>query len=869
MSKPQGGGSFFETIARFVVDRRNLIFFLYIVAAIFSVISSRWVGVDNDITDYLSKDTETRKGLTLMDDEMTTFGTARIMVSHVTYDIAYDLAGQIEGIDGVSSAKLGDNDPADPPDEDDDDDEPDTPEDIADYMQGANALITVTFDGEEDDDSAKAAMQDIRTLLSDYDAYISTKVGVSQADTLAQEMTVILAIAAVIIVLVLLITSRSYAELPVMILTFASAALLNMGTNFWFGTISFISNSVTVVLQLALAIDYAIILLHRFTEERQTCDTRQACINAVSYSIPAIASSSLTTISGLGAMLFMQFGIGPDMAMVLIKAICFSMLSVFTLMPGLLMLFANALVRTQHREFLPKIDKWGRLVVKLRYIGVPVFLVVLVAGFILANRCPYVYGDTLVKTTSHSEQQIADHRVDDTFGAQNVAAVLVPRGDYEKEKRLLDRLERYDQVDSATGLANIEAKDGYCLTDKMTPRQFSEMTDVSYESVCLLYSAYAVDQEEYGRIVGGIENYSVPLMDMFIFLHDQMDEGYVSLDDETEADVNDMYDQLIDGQKQMLGENYSRQVLNLDLPEEGQETFAFLKTIHQEAERYYPADQVLVVGNATSNYDLSTSFARDNVMISVLSVAFVILILLFTFQSVGLPILLILVIQGSIWINYGIPTITNSPLFFLSYLVVSSIQMGANIDYAIVTTSRFMEFKDKMPKKDAIIETMNLAFPTIITSGLMMVIAGILIGQMTSNAAIAGIGDSLGRGTIITIIIVMFILPQILLLGEKVIDKTSFDVPTPVSQHQSSGRVRIDGMVRGEIRGQIHGIVHAYVDGDVNISLLSGQTEPDPGEDTDPAPSPEPEAEPEPEPGEEAAPQDEQPQEKEAEAHEE
>lgn len=118
----------------------------------------------------------------------------------------------------------------------------------------------------------------------------------------------------------------------------------------------------TVVLQLALAIDYAIILLHRFTEERQTCDTRQACINAVSYSIPAIASSSLTTISGLGAMLFMQFGIGPDMAMVLIKAICFSMLSVFTLMPGLLMLFANALVRTQHREFLPKIDKWGRLV---------------------------------------------------------------------------------------------------------------------------------------------------------------------------------------------------------------------------------------------------------------------------------------------------------------------------------------------------------------------------------------------------------------------------------------------------------------------------------------------------------------------------
>ena len=206
---------------------------------------------------------------------------------------------------------------------------------------------------------------------------------------------------------------------------------------------------------------------------------------------------------------------------------------------------------------------------------------------------------------------------------------------------------------------------------------------------------------------------------------------------------------------------------------------------------------------------------------SVLSILIVLVVLLFTFKSAGIPVLLIVVIQGSIWINYGIPTITNSPLFFLSYLVVSSIQMGANIDYAIVTTSRFMEFKD------AIIVTMNLSFPTIITSGLMMAIAGILIGQMTSNAAIAGIGDSLGRGTIITIFIVMFILPQILLLGEKVIDKTAFDMPSAVSSHQSAGRVRIDGMVRGEIHGQISGIVHAVVEGDVNISLLSGTAEPE------------------------------------------
>ena len=195
--------------------------------------------------------------------------------------------------------------------------------------------------------------------------------GNSQAASLANEMGIILAVAAVIIVLVLLLTSRSYAEIPVLLLTFVAAAVLNLGTNFIFGEISFVSNSVTVVLQLALAIDYAIIMLHRFLEEREYAGDREACIAAVSASIPSISASSLTTISGLAAMMFMQFQIGFDMGIVLIKAILFSMLSVFTLMPGLLMLFSKAMEKTQHRSFIPKIDRWGKLTLKLRYVGRP------------------------------------------------------------------------------------------------------------------------------------------------------------------------------------------------------------------------------------------------------------------------------------------------------------------------------------------------------------------------------------------------------------------------------------------------------------------------------------------------------------------
>ena len=791
--------SFFVRLATVIVDKRKLIFFLYACALLFCLFSRNWVSVCNDITEYLPDSTETRQGLTLMEEEFTTFGTARVMVSHVTRGIAEDLAEQIGEIEGVSSASLGDSIGAE------EDGEAETPEDIASYFKGADALISVTFAGEEDDESALAAMEAIRELLAPYDFYIDSSVGDSQADSLADEMGIILAVAAVIIVLVLLLTSRSYAEIPVLLLTFIAAALLNLGTNFIFGEISFVSNSVTVVLQLALAIDYAIIMLHRFLEEREHAGDREACIAAVSAAIPSISASSLTTISGLAAMMFMQFQIGFDMGIVLIKSILFSMLSVFTLMPGLLMLFSKAMERTRHRSFIPRIDRWGGFVLKLRHVGVPLFIVALVGGFFLSNRCPYVYGYTQIETARQNESQVAEQRVSDTFGTQNVIALLVPRGDYDSEKALLERLEACDQVDYAMGLSNIEVMDGHTLTDALTPRQFSEMTDLDYELVCLLYTAYAAE------------------------------EGYVDLDEEQQADLDDLYEQLDNARVQMLGENYTRMLINLNLPEEGAETFAFLQTIHREAERYYDADSVYLVGDSTSDYDLSVSFARDNIMISVLSVVFVIIVLLFTFQSVGLPILLILVIQGSIWINFSFPGMAQKPIFFLSYLIVTAIQMGANIDYAIVISSWYNELKAEMSRREAIVQALNLSFPTVLTSGSILSSAGFLIAQITTEPAIVGIGECLCRGTLISMFLVMFILPQILFLGDGIVERTRFDLKVPEVARSAHGTVYVNGRVRGRISGVVDAQIQGVIYGDVSGMLETGayQKEEEPAHETE------------------------------------
>ena len=255
-------------------------------------------------------------------------------------------------------------------------------------------------------------------------------------------------------------------------------------------------------------------------------------------------------------------------------------------------------------------------------------------------------------------------------------------------------------------------------------------------------------------------------------------------------------------------------VVYLNLPEESDETFAFLDTIRDVIGKYYEGDYY-VVGNSTSSRDLASSFIADNLMISILSALFVILVLLFTFQSVGLPILLIVVIQGSIWINFSFPTLMEQPLYFLGYLIVNAIQMGANIDYAIVISSHYQEKKAYMPHKQAIVHALNAAFPTVFTSGTIMASAGLLIGNLSAQPVVSIMGMCIGRGTIISIILVLFVLPSVLVLGDSIIERTSFRIKGVELRTRAATGTMI---VKGHLRGYISGVVDADFDG-----ILHGQ----------------------------------------------
>ena len=788
-------------VATFIVDKRNLFFLLFVLAIIFSIIAMNWVKVENQLSAYLPETTETRQGLDLMDQEFVTYGSAKVMVSNITYDDAQVIADEIEARPDVSMLNF---------------------DNTAEHYNNFSALYDITFAYPETDDRCLDGLDEIKERLADYDLYVSTSMGDAAAEQIDKEMNVVSVLVAIIVVSVLLLTSQTWAEVPVLLLTFISAAAISMGTNYLLGTISFVSDSVTVVLQLALSIDYAVIFCNRYKEEHKKYDIREADIIALSKSIPEISSSSLTTIGGLIAMMFMQFGIGRDMAICLIKAILLSLLAVFLLMPGLIMLFGPFMDKTRHKDLIPKIPFVGKFAYATKYIMPPLFLAAIIVAFYYQNNCPYVYGYSTIETPVQNDTQLAEELIEESFGSTNMVALVVPAGNYEKEHKLLMELEAREEVDYTTGLSNTEAMDGYTLTDKLTAREFSELLDLDYEIAELLYTAYAVNDENYAKIINGLSNYSVPLIDMFMFLYDEVDEGYVTLDDEMMDTLTDAHDKMLVAKDQLQGENYSRMLVFLTLPQEGDETFAFLNEMHEIAGHYYDPDKVKVVGESTSQYDLCKIFQTDNMVVTVVSILAVLAVLLFTFMSAGMPVLLLLVIQGAIWINFSVPTITNSNLFFLGYLIVSSIQMGANIDYAIVISGRFMELKNTMSKRDAIIETMNFAFPTIITSGSMLALAGILIGRLTSDAAIYGIGQCLGRGTIISIIIVMFVLPQILLLGEKIIDKTAFVVSSPIHLQHEAGLVRVDGRINGQVNGVLVGEFHGLIRGDVNAVMVSG-----------------------------------------------
>lgn len=747
-----------QRVARTIVDSRYLIFLLFAVAAVYCVLSIGRVRTNSDLAAFLPPDMETRRGLAVMETEFTGFATAEVMVSNVTYETASALAEEIRALPKVASLGF---------------------DDTTAHFVSSSALFSVLFDGGAEESAVVESMERIRELTARYDCYVSTDVGHDFSATVAGEMGGILILAAIVIAAVLLLTSRSYFEVVIFAIVFVFAALLNMGTNFWLGEISSITNSIAVIMQLALAIDYAIIFAHRYQDEALRQPTlREALIEALAKSISEISSSSLTTIAGLGALTLMRFRLGYDLGIVLAKGIVCSMLTVFLLMPGLILLFPRALRKTAHKNLIPNVEGWGRFLMKRRFLLVILFAAVLPAAIWCSGHVEYAFADSSVDEIVYSESRAAQHKIRSTFSPDTAIAVLLPGRDYAAEKSILQQLQALPEIKTATGLAGVELPDGHVLTDSCAPRAFAELLDIDVERARLLYQAYGVEHGQYQALFGSAANYQVPLVDMFLYLFEKIDQGVVTLTPEQTASISALRGQLEQAVGQLRGENWDRLVLTASVPEEGEASVALVETIRGIAEEHYGEDSVMVVGDITVARDLRESYSGDSVLINLLTIGFVFVILLFTFRSPVAAAVLVFAIQGSIWINFSFPYLTDTHCSFVTNMIVSAIEMGATIDYAIVLMSRYLALRPLHDKREAMAKAVGEAFPTVLTSGSIMTVAGFLIGYRISDVYVGHIGLAVGRGALISVVLVLTVLPQLIVLFDGAVRRTTFTIPT-------------------------------------------------------------------------------------------
>lgn len=753
-----------------IVKLKWVFLVLFVALSIFGAVMIPHTKINYDLTGYLPAHCDSSTALELLKKEFDDKGMAYVMVKDVTPEKAGEIKTRLEQVEGVATVT---------------------------YVESMNyknnsALYTVTLKDYDSTAGAFDAVKDVIDALSDEKAYLSGQSAFSYYTKLETEQSIMkLGIAIVVIILlVMLFTSKTYFELIVLILVFGAAMAINMGTNFLFvNGISYIANLVALVLQLALSLDYSIILLHRYMEERDNGeDAKTATVTALTKGLPEILSSSLTTVAGLAALMLMTLSIGAEIGLSLAKGIVISMATVIFFMPALLVIFDKPIQKTRHKSFVPNVTKPARAIVKARKVIVPAFLLIAILAGVAQgfNKYSFNYnsGSLIVAPKKVIEET--------GFGTLNSLVVVVPKGDAEKERQLVKYVESFDLIDKSqtTALATINV---YSFVDPNTTEKLYLTDEVSKKDIGNLIDKIPSDAGVNPLIIKPIieswfddyvKNYlpegtkpskaKVRLIDLLDFaVREKFDaiSRFIGDDPEKLAYLEQIK-QISFAKANLESENYSRIMFNINGGVEDDDVFELVKTLKTGVSDFY--EERYITGESVVCYEMSEYFMKDNLMVCLFTDLFILVILLITFRNISLPIILILAIQGGIFINFAIPFLSKTSISFIGYLIISAIQMGATIDYAIVLTNRYRGIrKDFTDRYDAMAAATNAVFPTILTSGVILTATGFVM-SMLSSGVVAQLGLLLGVGTLTSIIIVLFVLPSLLLVTEKVVDKTDF-----------------------------------------------------------------------------------------------
>lgn len=664
-----------------ILRHRKVILVIFIFAAVVCAVLQATVRVDYNLVDYLPKDAPSTVALKVMNAEYNkATPNARVMIPDVSIPQALSYKEKIKNVQGVEEINwLDDAVNIDIPLET-------MPQKTVDaWYKDKNALFSVTI---SDDVHRDSAIAQIRKIIGP-DANLSGDI-ISRSDSAqstSKEVPRMMYIAVPLVLLVLLFTTASWFEPLLFLASIFVAILINMGTNVFLGQISFVTKAAGSILQMAVSLDLSIFLLHRFAEFRQEgMPVQEAMQNAMVKAFASIFSSGATLVIGFASLISMKFLIGPDMGIVMAKAIVFSLISVLIFLPALTVVLYKLIDKTRHRPFIPPFKKFGKTVIRA---GIPVlvlFALLIVPAFLAQGKNSFIY---FVQDDNKQTQAINEE-----YGQENLMVVLVPKGNLPNEKALYDDLNNLKEVKSI----------------------------ISYV---------------------GTVGQTIPM--------EYVPENKLS---------------------ELISADYSRMVVTLDSPTDGPKAFALVEKVRGIAGKYYPGTYYLA-GQAVNTYDMRNTVKADKVRVDIISIAAVFLTLVLVFRSISLPLMLVLVIETSIWINLGVPYFSNTPLYYIDFLLVSSIQLGSTVDYAILLSSRYMENRRQLNSRAAAETTLAQTSVSILTSAVILISGALILGMIASNPVISQIGYLISRGALISAACVLFVLPTLLRLTDKFIQKTT------------------------------------------------------------------------------------------------
>ena len=678
------GMAFPARLARLIIRRRGLIESVFAAGCLFSLLAMFFVNVNYDLTEYLPDDAESSIGIDVMEQEFGYPGTARVMIKDVSLYEAKQYKDKLEAVDGVDQVLWCDSAVNIYSGEDFIDEE-----EIRDYYKDGCAVMDVTFVESDDSDRTSRAIDEMEKITGEKGRFTGMAVqNKSLESTMEKEMSRILVVAVVMILTVLCITTSAWTEPILFLFVMGVAVLLNKGTNIFIGTISFMTDNVAIILQLATSMDYAIFLLDAFSRERENgASDEEAIVTAIEEAINSIFASSLTTVVGFLALVFMKFTIGFDLGLVLAKGIVFSLLTVVFFMPAMILKFAKWNDKTRHRSFLPPFQKFSRRAYHMRYVTLAVMLLLTPFAYVAQGMNDYLYGNSSVGAAEGPAVYESNEEITEIFGRSNMLLALYPNTSPVTEAALTEDIEALPYVKSVTSMANT-------LPD-------------------------GVPEE---------------------FLPESMTE-------------------------QLHTKDACRMLIYIRTKEESDLAFQCTDEIRGILESYYPEGSYLV-GQTPSTQDIKTTITADNIKVNALSLAGVFLVVMASFRSLIIPVVVMIPIEVAIFYNMAVPYLTGDSLVYMGYIIVSSIQLGATVDYSILLTNNYQKARRTMTKSEACMTAIARSCPSILTSGSIITLAGYIVHFISTTAAIGDLGHLIGRGGLFSMILVLTALPALLAMAD-------------------------------------------------------------------------------------------------------